>query len=238
MSFRPARLRLQSLGEILVTLGFLTDATSAALLSPFTAFSNPLGSVRALAAFTLLSSLLMLLLIALLSRLRGESLRGLCLGKGVSPRREIFLGLGLVPLVFLVSFLIKSFTRHALPGLYSGEQNVLEELMKSPLDLGLFLVVALVAGGFREELQRAFIIRRFEAGWGPAWLGATLFAICFGYGHLLQGKDEAIIAGVFGLLWGGIYIARRNIVATSLSHGLYDALELVRYYFWGPMRFL
>ncbi len=237
MSLRPAKLRLQSLGEILATLGFLTDAASAALLSPFSAFSNPLGSVKALAPFTLLSSLLMLLLIALLSRLRGESLRGLCLGKGAS-RREIFLGLGLVPLIFLVSFLFKSFTRHALPGLYSGEQNVLEELMKSPLDLGLFLVVALVAGGFREELQRAFIIGRFEAGWGPAWLGATLFGISFGYGHLLQGKDEAILAGLFGLLWGGIYVARRNIIATSLSHGLYDALELARYYFWGPMRFL
>ncbi len=238
MSFRPVRLRLQSLGEILLTLGFLTDAASAALLSPFAAFSNPLGSVRALAALMLLSSLFMMLLIALLSRLRGESLRSLCLGKGIVQRRDIALGLGLVPLIFLVSFFIKSLARHALPGIYSGERNVLEELMKSPLDLGLFMLVAIVAGGFREELQRAFIIQRFEAGWGPAWLGAILFALLFGYGHLIQGKDEAIIAGIFGLLWGGIYVARRNIVATSLSHGLYDALELIRYYFWGPMRFL
>src|SRR5262245_48332720 len=50
LSLRSAKLRLQTLGEILVTLGFLTDAASAALLSPFAAFSNPLGSVRALAA--------------------------------------------------------------------------------------------------------------------------------------------------------------------------------------------
>ena len=237
MSLRPPKLRLQSLCEILVTLGFLTDAASAALLSPFAAFSNPLGSVRALAALLLLSSLLMVLLIALLSRLRGESLRDLCLGKGVSASREAFLGLGLVPVIFLVSFLIKSLCRHALPGFYSGEKNVLEELMKSPLDLALFLVVAIVAGGFREELQRAFIISRFEAGWGPAWLGAVLFAFFFGYNHLIQGMDEALIAGIFGLLWGGLYVTRRNIVATSVSHGLYDALELVRYFFWGPMRY-
>ena len=238
MSFRSAKLRLRSLGEILVTLGFLTDAASAALLSPFAALSNPLGSVRALTAQTLLASFLMVLLIAGLLRLRGESVRNFCLGQGASLRRGVKLGLLLVPGIFVSSFLLKSLIRHLFPTLYSGERNVLEELMRSPADLGLFLLVAIVAGGFREELQRAFIISRFEAGWGPAWVGAILFAILFGYGHLIQGKDEAIIAGVFGLLWGGIYVARRNIVATSLSHGLYDALELIRYYFWGPMRFL
>jgi membrane protease YdiL (CAAX protease family) len=238
LSPRSLKLRFLSLVEILLTLGFLTDALSGALLLGFPSFSNPLGSVSALAALTLLSSFLMVLLIALLSHLRGESVRSLALGKGMTLRRDTLLGFGLVPVIFLLSFLIKSLVRHALPGLYSGEQNVLEELMRSPLDLGLFLLVAIVAGGFREELQRAFIIQRFEAGWGPAWLGALLFGLLFGYGHLVQGKDEALIAAVFGLLWGGIYVARRNIVATSISHGLYDALELVRYYFWGPMRFL
>ena len=238
MSPRSLKLRLLSLVEILLTLGLLTDALSGALLLPFPSLSNPLSSVSALAALTLLSSLLLVLLMALLTHLRGESLRSLCLGHGISLRREILLGLGLVPVIFLVSFLIKSATRHAFPGLYSGERNVLEELMRSPLDLGLFLAVALIAGGFREELQRAFIIRRFEAGWGPAWLGAMLFGLFFGFGHLVQGKDEAIIAGVFGLLWGAIYVTRRNIVAMSVSHGLYDALELIRYYFWGPLNFL
>ena len=238
MSPRSFKLRVQSLIEILLTLGFLTDALSAALLSPIAALSNPLGSVRALAAMTLLSSLLMLLFIWILLRMHGESMRTLCLGAARPLGRDLRLGLALVPGVFLVSFLVKSLVRHVAPSLYSGERNVLEELMRTPADLGLFLVVALVAGGLREELQRAFIIRRFEAGWGPAWLGAALFAVFFGYGHLLQGKDEAIIAGLFGLLWGGIYVARRNLVATSISHGLYDAAELVRYFFWGPLRFL
>jgi len=238
LSDRSAKLRLQSLGEILVTLGFLTDAASAALLSPFASLSNPLGSVRALAALTLLASFLMVLLIAWLLRLRGESIRTFCLGQGAPLRSGVKLGLLLVPGMFVSAFLLKSLIRHLLPTLYSGEHNVLEDLMQSPADLGLFLVVAIVAGGFREELQRAFIIRRFEAGWGPAWVGAILFAVLFGYGHRVQGMDEAIIAGVFGLLWGGIYVARRNIVATSLSHGLYDSLELIRYYLWGPMRFL
>jgi membrane protease YdiL (CAAX protease family) len=229
--------RLASLVEILLTLGFVTDALTAMILAPVPPLANPLDSVRSLAAFTLLSSLLMVLLITLLLRLRGESLASLCLGGSALSWRDVGLGIGLVPGIFLVSFVAKSLIRHWAGSLYSGERNVLEDLMRTPADLGLFVGVALIAGGLREEMQRAFIIRRFEAAWGPAWLGSLLFALVFGYGHLLQGKDEAIIAGLLGLIWGGLYVIRRNIVANSISHALYDATELVRYFRFGPLRY-
>lgn len=230
--------RWTSLLEIVLGLGFLTDSFAMALLSRFPRFSNPLASVEALASFTLLSSLLLITVIAWLTRARGESLREICLGD-LPPRREALLGVSLVPFIFLASFLIKSLARHVFPGIYSGEKNILEELMHSGKDWCLFTVVALVAGGFREELQRAFVIRRFaSSGWGPAWLGAALFAAYFGYGHRLQGADEAIIAGILGLVWGLIYARRRNIVANAVSHGLYDALELARYFLWGPLHYL
>ncbi|HEV8375355.1 MAG TPA: type II CAAX endopeptidase family protein [Candidatus Polarisedimenticolia bacterium] len=238
MSPRSAKARLLSTLEIALGLGFLTDALTAVLLSRISALSNPLGSVQALAAWVLLSSFFLTLLIWVLLRCHGESLRQLCLGQGGVAWRDVRLGLWLVPAIFLASYLLKSATHHSLPALYSGERNVLEELMHGPQDLGLFLVVVFLAGGFREELQRAFIIRRFEWGWGPAWLGAVLFALFFGYGHRIQGKDEAIIAGVFGLIWGALYVARKNLVAASLSHALFDAVELVRYYLWGPLRYL
>jgi membrane protease YdiL (CAAX protease family) len=236
---RSAKARLVSLVEIALGLGFLTDALTATLLTRIPALSNPLVSVQALAAWTLLSSLFLTLLIVLVLRCHGESLGELCLGRrrGVESR-DLRLGFCLVPAIFLASYLLKSAIRHFLPNLYSGERNVFEDLMQTPGDLGLFLVVVLLAGGFREELQRAFIIVRFERGWGPGWAGAGLFAVFFGFGHLVQGRDEAIIAGVFGLLWGGIYVARRNLVATGLSHALFDALELIRYYLCGPFRYL
>ena len=234
---RSWRMRLRASMEIFVSLGFLTDGIALGLLSPFPSLSRPLSSVPALAAFMLCSSVLLVGLITLLLRWHGESVGSLCFGIAGRPRREVLLGGALVPGIFLGAFLIKSAIRHLVPAMYRGERNVLEELMRSPSDLALFLAVALIAGGVREEMQRAFVIRRFETGWGPAWLGAALFAIFFGYGHLVQGTDEAIIAGVFGLLWGWVYVRRRNIVATSLSHGLYDGLELVRYFFWGPSRY-
>ena len=234
---RGWRQRLLASLEIFLALGFLTDGIAVGLLASFPSLSDPLSSVPALAGFMLCSSVLLVGVIVLLLRMRGESLASLCFGSVARPRHEVFIGIALVPVIFLAAMLMKSTIRHLLPGIYSGERNVLEEMMQSPSDLALFLGVALFAGGFREEVQRAFVIHRFEADWGPAWLGATLFALLFGYGHLIQGRDEAILAGVFGLAWGLIYAKRRSLVAPALSHGLYDALELVRYYLFGPMRY-
>jgi CAAX protease family protein len=234
---RDWRKRLGSLAEILLALGVPTDILAGVMLAQFPAVANPLASVKALAAFTTLSSLLLLALLAILQRVRGESPFGTFLGPRSRLGREALRGMLWVPVIFAAAYFLKSFFRHAAPSIYSGERNVLEEMMRSPGDLALFLFVALFTGGIKEEFQRAFVIRRFAAGWGPAWLGAVLFAGYFGYGHRVQGIDEAVIAGLVGLAWGLLFIARRSVVGPVVNHGLYDALELMRYYFLGPMRY-
>lgn len=238
MESRAWKERFLTLAEILLAMGLATDALAIYLLSGFPALSNPLGSVRALAAFTTLSSLLLLALLALMQRLRREPFPGVYLGRAPARLREAAAGLPWVAAIFGFAFLLKSLFHHLAPGIYSGERNVLEDLMRSPGDLALFLFVALFTGGVKEEIQRAFVIRRFEAGWGPAWLGALLFAVYFGLGHRVQGWDEAIIAGLLGFAWGILFIRRRSVLAPVVSHGLYDALELIRYYLFGPMRYL
>ena len=230
--------RALSLLEIILALGFVTNILALALLSPFGAVSSPLGSVKALAVYTTLSSLLLLALLAILQRMRGEPFLSPLLGARRAWGREAARGLPWVPAIFAAAYVLKCLFRHAVPAIYSGERNVLEEMMQGPADLALFLFIALFTGGFKEEVQRAFVIRRFEAGWGRAWLGALLFAVYFGMGHLVQGADEAIFAGVLGLAWGLLFVRRRSIVAPMVSHGLYAALELVRYYVFGPMRYL
>ena len=238
MRTRSWKSRGLALLEILLALGLLTDSLAIALLAPFGSVSNPLSSVKALAVFTTCSSLLLLALLAILQRLRGEPFLASILGERGTWGWESVRGLLWVPAVFAASYGLKSLFRHAAPAIYSGERNVLEELMRSPADLVLFLFVAIFTGGIKEEVQRAFVIRRFEAGWGPGWLGALLFAIFFGFGHRVQGADEAIIAGVLGLVWGILFLRRRSIVAPVVSHGLYDAVELIRYFVFGPMRYL
>ena len=84
-----------------------------------------------------------------------------------------------------------------------------------------------IAGGFREELQRAFILRRFEQHLGGGWLGLALFSILFGLGHRLQGWDAVIMTGMLGAFWGLLYLSRGNAVTSMVSHAGFNLLEVI-----------
>jgi len=98
------------------------------------------------------------------------------------------------------------------------------------LVLGL---VAVLAGGLREEVQRAFVLHRFDRYLGGGGLGLVLFSVAFGAGHAIQGWDVAIATGVMGAIWGAVYLARRSAVAPMLSHALFNAGEVFRYTLFG-----
>src|SRR5204862_190872 len=74
-------------------------------------------------------------------------------------------------------------------------------------------LIAIVAGGVREELQRAFLLDRFERNLGPSWAGVMLLSTAFGLGHLLQGRDAAIATGAMGAFWAVVYLRRRSSLA-------------------------
>jgi membrane protease YdiL (CAAX protease family) len=89
------------------------------------------------------------------------------------------------------------------------------------------MLVAVVAGGLREELQRAFLLHRFRSDLGGAVNGLILTSVAFGLGHLLQGWDAVIVTGLLGAFWGGLYLARRSITAGVVSHGLTNAAQVM-----------
>jgi membrane protease YdiL (CAAX protease family) len=95
----------------------------------------------------------------------------------------------------------------------------------------MFLVVVIVAGGIREELQRAFLLHRFRGDFGQPWMGVLITSLAFGLGHTLQGRDAAIVTGSLGALWGVIYLRRGSAVAPIVSHSLFNSAELVRVFF-------
>ena len=92
----------------------------------------------------------------------------------------------------------------------------------------MFLFVVIVAGGVREELQRAFLLHRFRGDLGQPWMGVFITSLAFGLGHTLQGLDAAIITGALGALWGVIYLVRGSAVAPMVSHSLFNSGELLR----------
>lgn len=170
-------------------------------------------------------------LAAFFLRLRGESAREVFLGRR-SRLREVALGLALVPVVFAVvvaaAYSIQTFT----PWLRNVPTNPLEALLSDPWRVAIMLVVVSFGGGFREEVQRAFILHRFEQHLGGAVVGLVVFSTAFGLGHLLQGYDAAILTGLLGILWGIVYLRRRSIVAPFVSHAVFNILQVLFHGSW------
>src|SRR5690606_29934179 len=77
-----------------------------------------------------------------------------------------------------------------------------------------------LAGGVREELQRAFLLGRFRRDLGGPAVGLLITTIGFGVGHLLQGWDAVIVTGLLGLFWGVVYLRRGSTIAPMVSHAL------------------
>ena len=77
-----------------------------------------------------------------------------------------------------------------MPWLHDVKDNPFEDLIDSRADAGLFAIVAIVGGGIREEIQRAFILRRFEQHLGGAAVGLALFSIVFGVGTCAAGDGR------------------------------------------------
>jgi membrane protease YdiL (CAAX protease family) len=158
---------------------------------------------------------------------RGDRPRLVYFG-GRSHLREATLGLASLPLVLAGIALVALTLRQVAPWLHNVPDNPLEALMRDPVGLAVFAVVAVVAGGVREEVQRAFVLHRFRLHLGGPILGLWLFSLVFGAGHLLQGYDAAILTALLGLLWGALYLRRGSVVAPMVSHSLFNLTEVVK----------
>jgi membrane protease YdiL (CAAX protease family) len=224
------RRRLGAIGEIVLCSGFPTQIALALLfraagmadVAADGQISLPFVAVVSLADATLLVGLMLWFL-----RAQGETAAGLWLGtRPFLP--EVVRGVLLTPLILAgVGLLLLAIKRWA-PEL-SAPENPLEALARrGPIDAAVLGVVALVAGAGREELQRAFLVSRFERHVGPAWLGVVVLSALFGLGHALQGWDAAIATGVLGACWALLYLRRRSVIMPLVSHALFNSLEIVQ----------
>jgi membrane protease YdiL (CAAX protease family) len=179
-------------------------------------------------ALSLGDTLLLIGLMVALTRAHGESVWRLW--RGTRPLgREVALGLGLVPLVVLMVGLLLGSLRVLAPWLQNVPENPLEALATGGAwNAVAFGLVAIVAGGVREELQRAFLLHRFERHLGGAMVGVVVLSTLFGLGHLVQGFDAAIATGALGAFWAVVYLRRRSSVAPIVSHAGFNSIEVLR----------
>jgi membrane protease YdiL (CAAX protease family) len=227
--------RAAALIEVLICSGFPTQLVILGVLRA--AGLRPMDesgglSLAFFGALAGLDSALLIGLVFLFLLARRESPRALLLGPR-PPAREAALGAALIPIVFVFVAFVVGGLRLIAPWLQTVPQNPLGALLDTPPEAVIFSFVVVIAGGVREEIQRAFILHRFEQSLGGAALGLVLFSLMFGLGHIEQGADVAIATAALGLFWGALYLARRSIVAPGVSHAGFNALEVLRVAVWG-----
>ena len=90
------------------------------------------------------------------------------------------------------------------PWLHNVPTNPLESMAGTAAGAAVLGVVAIFAGGVREELQRAFLLRRFEQHLGGAVVGVVVLSVAFGLGHIVQGWDAVVTTGAGRILGGAV----------------------------------
>jgi len=229
MDLSERNARAQAVFEVLLCSSVPTQLTIGAILHlAGWAATGPDGqmSLRYVVALSLIDMVLLSSLMVLLLKLHGESGTELWLGHRPLGR-EALVGLATAPLLFVAVGILLNALRLVVPGLHNVPTNPLEAMAASPSQTPVFAAVAILAG-LREELQRAFLLRRFEQHLGGVVVGSVLISIGFGLFHSVQGWDAVVATGSLGAFWAVFYLRRRSSVAPVVSHAAFNTLEILR----------
>jgi membrane protease YdiL (CAAX protease family) len=209
-----------AIGQTLIALGIPSQTSTGA------------PTLRFVTWLSLIDAVLLVALICVFIRSHNERIRDVLLGSR-NIGREVVLGLPLIIGALMLAVLIIGIVRMVAPSLHNLERNPLEELIQTPRDAWQFALVVVIAGGVREEIQRAFILHRFNVWLGGPIVGLVVSSVLFGLGHGLQGKDVTVATGVLGLYWGVIYLRRRSSVAPMVSHAGFNLIEVLQFFVTG-----
>jgi len=225
-----ARDRITAIIEIVLCSSIPTQlAINALLRGAGLPTTQPSGEAVAMAVFAqlVLDTIVVVALMVVILRAHGE--RPSVVWKG-SRRigREAVIGLATAPLLFFGSAIFLNALRLFFPSLHNVANNPLERLASNAQQSAIFAVVAVLAGGIREELQRGFMLYRFEKYLGGGTVGLVVTSVLFGVLHGIQGWDAMIVTGCLGAFWAAMYLARRSAIGPISSHALFDALQILR----------
>jgi membrane protease YdiL (CAAX protease family) len=209
-----------ALGGLLIAAGLRPFGTDGQLSMSYLSVLMPADTV------------LLLALVVWRIRAGGERVSDVLLGRR-NWARESQLGIGLVPLIFGGVLIVMMGLRAAWPALHNVDANPFEALIRSRRDALVLGALVIVTGGLKEEVQRAFVLHRFDQHLGGARLGLVLYSLVFGTGHIIQGYDVAIVTALLGLTWGTIFMWRRSLVAPSISHAGFNAAQILQFVVFG-----
>jgi membrane protease YdiL (CAAX protease family) len=223
--------RGRAAAEIFLCSGYPTQLLIASLLA--SAGLQPMvgGSLSPTFVFASLAldSIVLLSLILVFLRQSGDDPRAIFLGPR-EPGPEVRLGLLSVPFVLALVVAVQLVVTAVAPSLHNVDESPFAALLSSRWMLAGFIVLLIVAGGIREEFQRAFLLHRFEHRLGGPLVGLAVTSLAFGLGHTMQGWDAAVATGTLGAFWGVLYLSRRSLVAPVVSHAFFNVIQVVAGY--------
>ena len=94
----------------------------------------------------------------------------------------------------------------------------------SALSLAVTGIPAVALSAFREELlYRSYLVEVFEVKTGP-WPALGISTLLFVVGHAYNGPVGMIFAALASIVFGTVYIYRRDVVELGLAHGAYNVI--------------
>src|SRR6266540_750710 len=169
----PTLHRLVALLEVIVCSDFLTQLALSDTITLLGCGPYAAGRLRIsyVVRLSLLDTVLLLALILFILRAHGDRPREVFFGAR-NVAREARVGLPLIFVALGIGVIVLVGVRYVAPSLHTVEKNPLQDLVRTPRDAWLFAFVVIVAGAVREEVQRAFLLHRFEH-----WLGGGVVGL-------------------------------------------------------------
>lgn len=217
--------------EVIICSGFPTQLVVVTVLSTFgmrMRLADGGLSPPFVFTLTLVDTVLLVGLVAFFFRAHRESMRLELFGPRATPG-DVALGILLVPASFFLIVCVLVLLHFGVPALHNVPRNPLTDLVKTRTDAILFALVVMIAGGIREEIQRGFVLRRFEQYLGGGGVGIVIFSAMFGLGHIEQGYDVALATAALGAFWGAIYLRRRTVLPAMIGHAGFNLAQVIKF---------
>ena len=216
--------RLTAVIEILLCSSVPTQLAISQILR---ALGVPPSEATGIFAQLVLDTFIVVGLMVAILRAHGERPSAVWRGRARAGR-EVMVGFATAPLLFFGSAIFLNALRLFFPSLHNVPNNPLERLANNAQQSVVFAVVAILAGGIREELQRGFMLSRFEKYLGGGGVGLVITSAFFGFLHGIQGRDAMVVTGCLGAFWAAMYLTRRSAIGPISSHALFDTLQILR----------
>ena len=110
---------------------------------------------------------------------------------------------------------------------YLPENNIYYLLPITIPEKAIWFMLSLGAAFAEEITFRGYAISRLKIVTGTYWIGVVLSSAAFSLGHLYQGLAGVVLTFIYGLLFAGLFVARKSVFPCIVAHFMQDAMILL-----------